>query len=800
MKKIFLLLFGLFVANTTAQNIPNLNDINTISDSELKEYWEQAKTEGYSLNQLKTLARAQGISESEILVFEKRVRDIENDQIESGDTSNIDDTISSIFGIIPGKQSDRENIDIETAKLPIFGMSFFESQSSVSDFSYSPQLNIATPDSYQLGPGDQIEISVWGASENSYQKTINTGGFIKIDRIAPIYLSGLTVSQAKNKLRKSLSKIYSGINNPKDSFKKVYFDVNLSKSRSIIINLVGAIKNPGAYTLPSVISPLNAVFAAGGPTENGSFRNIKIYRNNKYYMSIDLYDYFVKGVSKNITLMDQDVITIPRYESRVFVNGEFKETGIFEFKEKETIQDLILYTGGFAPFGFKDKVFIESVDGINKVVNAVGQGVYESTLVKDGDIVRANPISDNFTNKINIEGAVNLPGNYSLADNPNIKNLILNAKGLKDDALKQRAVVFRTKNGKEDQAIPVSIEDELNDRSVFSLQPNDRLRVFSRDLLIDQKTVEIKGEVTSPGVYDYYKDMTVLDLILMADGLKKTGSFIAVDLYRQTLRSDGAPYKSIDVNLQSQYSTYSDESNPILNENDLVIVRVKEGYSEPEFVEIRGLVKSPGFYSILNSKYSLYNLLIDSGGILKDGSKNGLKIRRLNASKEVISEALKNIATDSVGIEIEQPKDYIEFGVNVEKLLASKGEDSTFNVILKNGDIIIVPKTDNTIEILGEVEQPTVVSFKKGLSTLDVINQAGGFTELAKKRGVFVIYQNGTISSNKKFFLFNTMPKLSPGAKVVVPKKIPNQNKTSLAEIIGLTSTLATLAVLIQSL
>ena len=800
MKKIFLFLFGLFLVNTTAQDIPSLNDINSISDSELKEYWEQAKSEGYSLDQLKTLARAQGISESQILVFEKRVQVIENSQIQDDNTTKIENTISSIFGIVPGNLKDTETTNFEKAKLPIFGMSFFESQPSVSDLSNTPQLNIATPDSYQLGPGDQIEISVWGASENSYQETINTGGFIKINRISPIYLSGLTVSQAKYRVKKGLSKIYSGIDEQNDSFKKVYFDLNLSKSRSIIINLVGAIKNPGSYTLPSVISPLNAIFAAGGPTENGSFRNIKIYRNNRHYKSIDLYDYFVKGASKNISLMDQDVITIPRYENRIFINGEFKETGIFELKEKETIQDLILYTGGFAPFGFKDKVFIESVDGINKVVKTVDRAGYGSTMLMDGDIVRANPVSDNFTNKIKIEGAVNLPGNYSLADNPNVKQLILNAKGLKDDALKQRAVVFRTKNGKEDQAVPVSLEDELNDRSVFSLQPNDRLKVFSKNFLTDQKTVEIKGEINSPGIYDYYSEMTVLDLILMADGLKKTGSFVAVDLYRQTLISDGAPYKSIDVDLQYQYSTYSDEDNPVLNENDLVIVRIKEGYAEPEFAEIQGLVKSPGLYSILNSKYSLYDLLNDSGGILPDGSKSGLKIKRLNASKKVISDVLENIATDSIGIDLEQPKDYIEFGVDVEKLLASKGEDSRFNVILKNGDIIIVPKTDNTIEILGEVEQPTVVSYKKGLTSLQAINQAGGFTELAKKRGVFVVYQNGTILSNKKFFLFNAMPKLSPGAKIVVPKKIPNQNKTSLAEIIGLTSTLATLAVLIQSL
>ena len=222
MKKIFLFLFGLFVVNTTAQNIPSLNDINTISDSELKEYWEQAKSEGYSLDQLKTLARAQGVSESEILIFEKKIQVIENSQIQDGNTTKIDNTIKSIFGIVPESQKDTETTNFEKAKLPIFGMSFFESQPGVSDLSNSPQLNIATPDSYQLGPGDQIEISVWGASENSYQETINTGGFIKINRISPIYLSGLTVSQAKYRVKKGLSKIYSGIDEQNDSFKKVY--------------------------------------------------------------------------------------------------------------------------------------------------------------------------------------------------------------------------------------------------------------------------------------------------------------------------------------------------------------------------------------------------------------------------------------------------------------------------------------------------------------------------------------------------------------------------------------------------
>ena len=803
MKKVFLLLILFVTHSVYSQNIPNIPsnvNIESISDVELLKLWEDAKKEGYSLDQLKTLARAQGASEMDISKFTKRINAL---QTVSEDTKEndgaIEKTLTSMFGIIPEKE-EQNQLTSEEAKLPIFGMDFFESQSENLNFSNSPQLNLATPSSYQLGPGDELEILVWGASENTYLSTINASGYIKIDRVAPIYLSGFTVSGAKNRVKKALSKIYSGISGADESFTKVFFDLNLVKSRSIIVNMVGSIKNPGTYTLPSVTSPLNALYAAGGPTENGSFRNIKIFRNNRFYKSIDLYEYFINGTSPNITLRDQDVIVVPKYENRAFVNGEFKETGIFEFKTNETIHDLILFTGGFSPFGFDKKVFIESVSGINKETQSVSDDLFSSTNINDGDIIMASAISGNFNNKVTIEGSVNLPGNYSITESPDLKSLIISARGLSIDALKTRAIVYRTNDGIENGMLSVNLNDILNDKTEFLFKNNDRVQVFSKKNVLDVKTVEIKGEVNSPGIFDFYDGMTVLDLILMSEGVKRTGSFVSIDLYRETLDIDGTPFKSISVDLNSEYGTYNMENNPSLNENDMVIVRIKEGYSLPEFAQIQGLVRSPGFYSILSNKYSLYDLLEDSGGILPDGSVSGVKIRRVNISKKEIDEALENFASDSSGIEIKKQLEYIEFGIDVEKLLESKGSDFKYNVILKNGDIVSVPKADNTIEIIGEVEQPTVVNYKKGLSVSDAINQAGGFTEVAKKRGVFVVYQNGTISSNKKFFIFNTMPKLKPGSKIVVPKRVPNPNKTSLTELVGLTSTLATLVVLIRSL
>ena len=802
MKKIFLILILFFTFSVHSQNIPGIPstvDIESISDKDLSKLWEDAKKEGYTLDQLKTLARAQGASEQDISKFSERIMSLQTLNDDKVEDDTVEKTLSSMFGIVAEKEENNQLIS-EEAKLPIFGMDFFESQSKNQNLSNSPQLNLATPGSYQLGPGDELEILVWGASENTYLSTINSSGYIKIDRIAPIYLSGFTVSSAKNRVKKALSKIYSGIDEVDESFTKVFFDLNLVKSRSIIINMVGSIKNPGTYTLPSVTSPLNALYAAGGPTENGSFRNIKIFRNNSFYKSIDLYEYFVNGTSPNITLRDQDVIIIPKYENRAFVNGEFKETGIFEFKTNETISDLILFTGGFSPFGFDKKVFIESVSGINKESQSVSEDLFSSTNINDGDIIMANAISGNFNNKVTIEGAVNLPGNYSIIESPDLKSLIVSARGLSVDALKTRAIVFRTNDGIENGMLSVNLNDILNDKTEFLFKNNDRVKVFSKRNVLDTRSVEIKGEVNSPGVFDFYDGMTVLDLVLMSEGMKRTGSFVSIDLYRETLDVDGTPYKSISVDLSSEYGTYNMKNNPVLNENDMVVVRIKEGYSLPEFAEIKGLVKAPGFYSILSNKYSLYDLLEDSGGVLPNGSVSGIKIKRVNLSKKEIDKALEDFASDSSGIEANEQLEYIEFGIDVEKLLDSKGSDFKYNVILKDGDIVSVPKIDNTIEVVGEVEQPTVVNYKKGLSASEAINQAGGFTEISKKRGVFVVYQNGTISSNKRFLIFNTMPKLKPGSKIVVPKRIPNPNKTSLADLVGITSTLATLVVLIRSL
>ena len=289
--------------------------------------------------------------------------------------------------------------------------------------------------------------------------------------------------------------------------------------------------------------------------------------------------------------------------------------------------------------------------------------------------------------------------------------------------------------------------------------------------------------------------MTLVDLILLSDGIKEDGDSYLIDVFRKTYDKTGTtPFKSLSANIDYKNSRESF----LLEKDDLVVVRLKEGVTKNSFVTINGLVKSPGPYAILNNKYSLYDLLNDAGGILKDGSLKGVKVKRINKAKKEIEKLVSS--TDTLGIEISDLEDYIEFGVDIAQLYKTKGTDLKYNVILKDGDVIEVPKADYTIQVIGEVQRPTVINFKKGMTALQAINQAGGVTDLAKKRGSFVVYQNGNVSSFKRFLFFNFPPRLEPGSKIIVPKKVANPNKTSLAEIIGLTSTLATLAVLINSL
>ena len=810
MKKILLLIL-LIPTILFSQDISNLQNkkLNDLNDTELLNYWKEAQKNGYDLDQIKLLARAQGVSELEINEFEKRIKNLnvssEDNKEELFETANL----TSIFG----KNTEQDDIDEQSLKiggLPIFGSNFFNNE----NISPAPQLNIATPASYELGPGDEILISIWGAAENEYTSEISREGYVKVERIGPVYVSGLTVSEAKNKLKRSLSKIYSGLNSSDSSSFKVFLDLSLINTRSIVVNVTGNVVAPDTYTVSSLSSVLNVLYAAGGPNESGTFRNIKIIRGGKELKSIDLYDYFSSGKLETFSLRDQDIINVPNYESRVFVNGEFKTTGIFEIKNDEKISNLIEFSGGIASFGFKDKIFIKRVNGLNRKIEDVDLENFKNFKLKDGDIIEARPVTDSYTNLITVEGAVAVPGEYSLSNVENINDIIEKAGGLLDYAIEERAYIIRKSSGVEDQIISFNFSNAQN----IVPKAEDKIIVSSKIDLNRTKNVSIEGEISKPNNYPFFDGMTLIDLILISKGVTLKGDLNNISIYRSTYdESRQNPVQTLKVSLDSDFSKIDSTNNIKLEENDLVVIREKLGYQEKEFVTVEGLVKFPGSYAIKDNNYSVYDLIQDFGGFLQDASLDGVKIVRKNKLDDLLNQeeeeegeeeeeeeedsaklfGLSN--KDSLNIRLEI-KPFIEFGVDIKQILKTNGSDPKYNVVLKSSDKIIVPRKDNTVEITGAVQQSSAVTYSNSLTTISAINRAGGFSENAKKNSVYVVYQNGNVASTKSFLIFNNYPKLKPGSKIIVPEKNIVRNKTSAGEIVGYTTSLVSIIALIKSL
>ena len=789
MKKLILIII-LLPALFFGQNIDQFKGkkLNNLSDTELISYWKQAQENGYSLDQIKILARAQGVSETEITEFEKRISKI----TEISDDSEIAKFDSSLLTSIFGKNTielESEMSDAKTlAKLPIYGSNYFNNENINS----SPVLNVATPSSYELGPGDEILISIWGAAENEYSSLISREGFVKVERIGPVYLSGLTIKEAKNKLKRSLSKIYSGINSSQNSEFKVYLDLSLLNTRSIVINVTGSVIAPDTYTVSSLSTVLNVLYSAGGPNEAGSYRNIKVIRNGKNLKTIDLYDYFSDGTYETFSLRDQDVILVPNYEKRIFINGEFKNKGVFEIKEGEKLSDIIKYSGGISSFGVKEKLFVKRNNGLFRQVEDVKKSNFSDYNLNDGDIIEARPVTDIFTNLITIEGAISTPGDYSLNNIKNVEELISEAGGLADYALTERAYLIRKEKGVENKVISFN----LFDSSDINLKPNDRVIISSNIDLTRSKKVTIEGEVFEPKNYPFFDGMTLVDLILMSKGITKNGDLSKIEIYRSTYdESRSNPIETIKVSLNADMSNLNDINNTELSEDDLVVIREKPGFQEKEFVTVEGLVKYPGTYAIKNNNYSFFDLIQDFNGFLNDASLSGVKIIRENKLQELLSFS----EADSLKINAKL-KPVIEFGVDVKNILATNGSDPKYNVILKSSDKIIVPRKDNSVEISGAVQQSSVVTYSNSLTTISAISRAGGFSENASKRNVYVVYQNGNVASTKSFLFFNNYPKLKAGAKIIVPERNKIRNKTSVGEIVGYTTSLVSIIALIKSL
>jgi len=460
---------------------------------------------------------------------------------------------------------------------------------------------------------------------------------------------------------------------------------------------------------------------------------------------------------------------------------------------------LLLYNGGISSKGVKNQVYVETVDGLSKSGRTVGKINFEEFILNDGDIVEAREVGDEIKNVVSVEGAVMIPGLYELNKNLSVRSLIESAGGFKENALRTRGYIIREVDGFQQEAKTVDLEKALNLDQNYTLRNNDKLVIPSIEELSGIKSVSISGEINSGGTFSFFKGMTVIDLILMSNGITEKGSYEDITIYRSTYdKTQLNPVETITVSLNEGYGNLNSDQNIELLENDLVVIRAKLGYQPKEFVSVSGLVKKPGNYALKSNNYSFFDLINDFGGFLPNAELNGVKLKRV-VDIEEIEELIENLENEDKDETINLDE-FIEIGINVNRVIKSNGVLDEYNLTLKSGDEIIVPKLDNSVEVSGSVQKATALSYKKGLTTSAAINAAGGFTIGAKKSKVYVVYQNGSIKGTKSFLIFRKYPKVLPGSKVFVPEKPPTTLKTGLAEIVGYTTSLVSIIALIKSL
>jgi len=769
-------------------------DVDNMSDEQISSYWEKAKGQGYSLDQLEVIAASKGMSASQVSKLRQRISALRFQNTSSVVESSSDNDISSIdkFGL-EGKTSDK----IEKSSL--FGFDFF----SNPNISFTPNLNLATPTTYQLGPGDEILIDVWGAAENNYRKQVDREGAIRIENIGPVYVSGLSIGKAKEKIISYLKKIYSGIGASGSSYNKVYADVSLVGVRTVQVNIIGEVKVPGTYSLSALSTVLNALYAAGGPTEKGTFRTIKVIRGGQNIGEFDIYNYLINGSEKgNVMLQDQDVIIVQPYGSKVSVTGNVKRPGLFELKQGETIKDLINYFSGFTANAYQERLLVNRVDGKQKKVSEIKLSEQLDFMLKDGDNISVGAVLNRFENRVSIDGAIYRPGNYELSNELTLFELIEKAGGVKDNVFLTRGILYRTLDDINKELISFSVKEIIQGSSNISLKREDSIQIFSTQNLKEKEVISIDGAVNSPQTIGFIEKVQIEDLIAIAGGFNSGADVDVIDISRR-VPEGGFEIISKNIKRSSSANLQIDENEPFyLEPFDKVSVRYKKGFTVQKNVKIRGEVFYPGNYSIIQKDERISDLVKKAGGFSPFAYLEGASLFRnvVYTDQKGQIKMLEELSSRDSITDLELGKKEFKIGIDLEKIMSLKGQKSKIDLILQEGDVLLIPSEKQTVEVRGAILAPSLIRYDKTTSLKDYINSSGGFSENAKKRKAYVIYSNGDIAATKNFLFFKSYPKMQPGALILVPEKSENKHRMSATEILGITSGISTLGILIKTL
>lgn len=687
----------------------------------------------------------------------------------------------------------------------VFGRNIFNNP----NLTFEPNQNMATPANYRLGAGDRVIIDVWGASQQTFDEQISPDGTIVIPGVGPIKLAGLSVQQATSTLKGKLSEYYADCQ----------FNLSLGETRSIQVQVMGEVNMPGTYTLSALSSAFNALYSAGGISEVGTLRDIKVFRSGKIVSSIDVYDYLLNGnTSGDIRLQDNDVIVVGPYDCLVNVRGKVKRPMFYEMKSTESVKQLLSYAGGFSGNAYTRNVRLTRKAGSEYSIHTIDEFKMSSFSVMDGDSLYVDSVIARFSNMVEVRGAVMHAGQYQLGgDIHSVRSLLQAAEGLREDAFKTRAVMHREKDDLSLEMIPVDIDGILNGTIAdIPLKKGDVLFVPSTIEMRGEQTLTINGEIIYPGVYKFAENTSIEDLILQAGGLTSAASLAKVDVFRRITDAASVENKgemaetytfSLDENLKINDSEFR------LKPFDVVVVRKSPAYSQQMNVTVSGCVNFEGQYSMTSKSYRLSDLVKAAGGVTTIAYTKGARLNRIMTEDEKLQresslraaqiqlyeEALQSEKT----YDMEQADTLLQMkmdlgntypvAVNLDKALAEPG--GADDIVLREGDQLVIPQFSNTVKVSGEVSYPISMNYKEGKSLSYYIKRAGGYGNRAKKNGVYAIYMNGSVEKLGR----RSSKSLEPGCEIVVPTK-KQSNKMSTGEIMAISSGGASLASVVVAL
>ncbi len=787
------IIFSFITLKPFAQNVdPKKVDVGALTNSEVGRIVAEMNKRGMSEQEALALARARGMSESQIRELKLKIADykLKGDEKEKESTK-----IDEESDLLMDMTSPKANIDTTEIDKRIFGFSFFNNK----NLSFEPGINSAVSPSYLIGSGDELSVDVWGASQQSYQLPVDRNGSINIPNVGMISVGGLSLGAATNKIKSKLVLIYRDL---ESNTPRTFASVSISEIKAIKVNVIGEVFAPGTYTLSGASTIFNALYLAGGPNTTGSFREIKLLRDGNVISKLDVYDYLINGNSAvNVSLRNGDVILVLPYINRVILEGELKRIGLFEAKDAETVDDMIKFAGGFTEDAYTHRLQLYRKTGRDMTFKDVLYSEAKTTKVNNGDSIFVGKIIQRYQNMATIKGAVYRPGDYEVTEGLQLSELIKRADGIKKDASLHRGLITRVNDDMSLRSIAFDVNEVLNGTTDILVKRDDVISISSIHDLREFRTVRIFGEVQKPQEYDFKEGMTVADLIYEAGGFLQSASDAYIEVARKLSVEEGSKVSSmlahvIKIKVPRNLQLDPVESAFELQPFDQVFIRKLPGYTKPSIVKITGEVAYAGEYSLASTKERVSDLIKRAGGITPDAYPEGAmltrRVRISDKQKRLRDELLQRDSTL-----VFTDLDFEVVGISLREALETPG--SRDDVFLKDGDELSVPKNIQTVKISGEVLNPISSNYIQGKTLKSYIWDGGGFGLQAEKGKVYVVYPNGSAAGTKGFLFFRNFPKVTPGSEIIVPLK-PEREGMSTQMWISLGSAMASIGLTIATI